>query len=550
MKKLLFTLAALFLANVAFAECALFVEDFEVKQNELGTEIVVPVKAHFSARLNAWQLDLGLPAGIQVTEAEAGADQRVTYVDQEGKERKIRPEFSGPSEINRIIAVFMDKGYWQDPNGENPNAWVPYGQIKWEGGDYNEMILLHLSISPDFKGGNIAFNTLASSTPDSRGGTIIENGDENVHFNRICHVKVENMTPPGPDPDPDTVHIEVAAPVITTTMDYANVYVSIEWPRSSGQHIYTGKYTYPRNVDTDYDIEVEAYVRANGRFLESAHTVQTIHVPSRATSPLPIADNWIVFIDIDSIEHWYKMNPDPNGEPNWSIMITLNKGGTWGDTIPFYFTVDGTPYGAETNMQLPAIGDVEQTILNPVFEGENLFYVTANYTYTFGLVFSGDEIQLIIAKGIMCGETPEKTREPIFQGDATDNGYGIATYFVNITPNEPSAIYYRVRYPDESWSEWTEFTETLDFSEEGKYCIEAYAVAENKLPSDTIDYWFVIDAYTLPTPISVDETTVSKAVADVRYFNLAGQEMPEADGITIIVTTYTDGTTTAVKVMK
>jgi len=31
---------------------------------------------------------------------------------------------------------------------------------------------------------------------------------------------------------------------------------------------------------------------------------------------------------------------------------------------------------------------------------------------------------------------------------------------------------------------------------------------------------------------------------------MAGQEMQEAHGMTIVVTTYTDGTTSAVKVMK
>ena len=48
----------------------------------------------------------------------------------------------------------------------------------------------------------------------------------------------------------------------------------------------------------------------------------------------------------------------------------------------------------------------------------------------------------------------------------------------------------------------------------------------------------------------VDELVNGKTVAGVRYFNMAGQEMQEANGITIVVTTYTDGTTSAVKVMK
>ena len=52
-------------------------------------------------------------------------------------------------------------------------------------------------------------------------------------------------------------------------------------------------------------------------------------------------------------------------------------------------------------------------------------------------------------------------------------------------------------------------------------------------------------------PISgIDEMMGGKVVAGVRYFNQAGQEMPEANGVTIVVTTYTDGTTSATKVIK
>jgi hypothetical protein len=51
-------------------------------------------------------------------------------------------------------------------------------------------------------------------------------------------------------------------------------------------------------------------------------------------------------------------------------------------------------------------------------------------------------------------------------------------------------------------------------------------------------------------PTDVEELNADKAIAGVRYFNMAGQEMQEANGMTIVVTTYTDGTTSAVKVMK
>ena len=48
----------------------------------------------------------------------------------------------------------------------------------------------------------------------------------------------------------------------------------------------------------------------------------------------------------------------------------------------------------------------------------------------------------------------------------------------------------------------------------------------------------------------VEELNADKTVAGVRYFNMAGQEMQQANGLTIVVVTYTDGTTSATKVVK
>jgi len=54
----------------------------------------------------------------------------------------------------------------------------------------------------------------------------------------------------------------------------------------------------------------------------------------------------------------------------------------------------------------------------------------------------------------------------------------------------------------------------------------------------------------LDKDVAVNELNAGKTVANVRYFNVAGQEMAQPQGMTIQVTTYTDGTTSAVKVMK
>ncbi|MBQ7205500.1 MAG: DUF2436 domain-containing protein [Muribaculaceae bacterium] len=56
--------------------------------------------------------------------------------------------------------------------------------------------------------------------------------------------------------------------------------------------------------------------------------------------------------------------------------------------------------------------------------------------------------------------------------------------------------------------------------------------------------------FTYSDVTGVNELVNGKAIAGVRYFNVAGQEMQEANGVTIVVTTYTDGTTSAAKVIK
>ena len=52
-------------------------------------------------------------------------------------------------------------------------------------------------------------------------------------------------------------------------------------------------------------------------------------------------------------------------------------------------------------------------------------------------------------------------------------------------------------------------------------------------------------------PSALNEMNVGKAIANVKYFNLAGQEMTElTDGVNLVVTTYTDGTRTTSKVIR
>ena len=148
-------------------------------------------------------------------------------------------------------------------------------------------------------------------------------------------------------------------------------------------------------------------------------------------------------------------------------------------------------------------------------------------------------------------EPTEKTDAPSSQKENyvyNDGNMYYNAYHVTLIPTEESEIWYRVGVlvdGDYVYGDWMLYTDVLTFDDEGTYMVEAYAIAPNKTESDHI--W---DGFTVSKLVDVEEILAGKAVANVRYFNMAGQEMQQANGLTIVVTTYTDGTTSALKVVK
>ena len=207
---------------------------------------------------------------------------------------------------------------------------------------------------------------------------------------------------------------------------------------------------------------------------------------------------------------------------NLLVEAKVIEGGTFGTTY-FYGVISGT--------------DLEVPEDCSIYSYQSLYSGTSTYLVDFlpMATFTYEAAQVPVVP-------TQKTGAPTFHGYTED---GIHAYFVEILETEPSVIYYRVQYPDGTWTEWAEYEEILSFEGDGKYRIEAYAVAEGKAQSEQIAYEFVVAPRT-----GIDEMVAGKEVAGVRYFNLAGQEMQEANGLTIVVTTYTDGTTSTVKVVK
>ena len=313
----------------------------------------------------------------------------------------------------------------------------------------------------------------------------------------------------------------VAPPVISTTMDDDYVYVHIEWPPyTDGERVYTGQDQYARTM-YDYEVAVTAYVREGTQWLASEETHYVVEVPS----------NWKIY-----------ETPDPEVTTNLTddqMIVTATGEGT----VTLYVTVYGSEVGMAEHYTATGQGSASYAINRGTEDIMISYYATALADGDYDEVYPGisrSEYDVVPKK-----ETPTptvKTGAPTFQGYTED---GIHGYFVEIIPTEESVIYYRVIYPDGTETDWAEYEDILSFEGDGKHRVEAYAVAEGKLPSEEIAYEFVVAPIT-----GIDELVDGKTVAGMRYFNMAGQEMSEANGLTIMVTTYTDGTTSAVKVIK
>jgi hypothetical protein len=186
-----------------------------------------------------------------------------------------------------------------------------------------------------------------------------------------------------------------------------------------------------------------------------------------------------------------------------------------------------------------------------VDENDNDIYTPScyvNYGYSGDVYSSGlssflPAIDFTYEPGTTPVEPTEKTTDPTVSAVPGDQCYTIT---ITNNVNDPDAVIY-VRIND---GEYEVYTEPIVLTEFGEYWIYTYAQTDGKLPSNEVAIKVTIDENTQPDLTAVNELNGQKAVAGVRYFNMAGQEMQQAEGLTIVVTTYTDGTTSAVKVMK
>ena len=653
MKKFLFTLAALLMTSTAFAESYLYIdaEDVVVTADDIanGTELEIPVRASFAARVSGWDFEItSLPAGITFTFAEKGADFDVTTMNARGRYQVVSATLYGAEEpFLHMLAVQGEVGYWQDPNGENPNAWVSYGVAKWEGGDYAEMLLMYAVFDENYHGGVIETLTSVASGNDARGGTVQEQGDHAKYFTHDG----------GMMEDPNPITEEPAdAPVINFAEDADGVMITIEnytecSIKVDGVEVATEA---PYYVEKIYDAAqaIVVYAKNAPEGFTPAEDTKTYDLPEKqkeqTEAPVIIVTpgdteytfgaygegTVTLYINGVEVENPYSVartdvdqvvavravahvdnqldgvfngeyvipaleTPQPYQTPDPVISTELTDEAlvitvTGEGTVTLFVQYIDNETGAITTEQYTGEG----TVVVPVARGDEDTYI--NY---YATAQANDEAIPAVTGVTYSVEVPkvEGEQPPVIDPEHQEG------WWIMLLDKNGGEVWYRLwRGSDGSYTT----TVTLDYEKYGEFYLDPNdPTTEENRPA--VPFYFVVDGtiwgsaqelqttamgesantvsnplfaneegfYTVPVgfsytlgiyvdltglrpdtdkyvycaqalPTGVDELNGEKAVAGVRYFNMAGQEMQQANGMTIVVTTYTDGTTSAVKVMK
>ena len=640
MKKFLFTLAALLMAGSLCAEEYMYIPDFEVAQDQLGTTIEVSVPAHFDAAVSAWEVWINMPEGMEITYAEQGADMTITYTKANGRSGNLTAPFYFQGAGHYITAV-ADPGYYQVDG-----AWVSYGAVKWLADDYDEMIFMEVAIAEDFKGGDITVITEPSCGTDARED--VEPCAKGQHNEKVCHVTVEGGSEPEVTEMPVITYDEETFTVSATGAGTVKLYVN-------GVEV-ANPYTFELGEEeTTYTVTATA--QEEGKEISETATLE-VTVPAAPVvvevTPKPIID---VFDDPEAQTVTVKASGYGHICIYWDDMLQAEgeEEAVW--VIPYGDDPEGEEYGVSATAQeegkevseyalatvfVPGKSGEEPPYETPAPEiitnlTDDAFVITATgegtvtlyvqyinmetgemttETYTgegaaSAVVERGEEDVYINYWAVAQADedaVPGTTaveyfvevpaKETIEPGDGHDEGVWIVTYLVDGTEfweemlpsNNDYTCIVRFSYgnygtfpydPEKSMAENDAMRPNENFyividgvrygaAEDGTLTVLGTAlsnplyegenhyvlehalgrvfnmgVARDELDPSKLYVYAAVAAYT-----ELEEMNAAKDVAGVRYFNMAGQEMQEANGVTIVVTTYTDGTTSAVKVIK
>ena len=150
---------------VAHADNNFYLDNVRIPATAVGNEITIPVKASFDTYVSIWDVQFSFPDGLTLIGLRRGNDMNLNYCDDEGVEHISQAQIVASSDKTRYIGVTSFVGVYQ------PNEYGEYdfcGNVKWNAGQYDEMMLLTLRVEEWFGGGEIIINTKTTCGLDIR----------------------------------------------------------------------------------------------------------------------------------------------------------------------------------------------------------------------------------------------------------------------------------------------------------------------------------------------------------------------------------------------
>ena len=271
MKKFLFTLAMLLMAGAAFADSYLYINKADVLTGDQKVE--VPVKAHFSEYVSAWQVTITLPDGINFDgRADVGQDMTIPYFTDRGKTANYTLSLS-QNGVGGFLAASQQEGFYK-LNG----TWTSHGAIKWAPGDYDEMIILYLEVTDAYTGGDIMITTEPMSGADPRDipKAVVDGG-------RTLPWVDEAITAAEPTLAVDN---EENPTQVTTN---GVLYYCDETMTPGAWNIVTAPYTLPEATDVEQVLHFMAYTPNDEGKNDSKFVYLTVTIPAAAQEAAPAA---------------------------------------------------------------------------------------------------------------------------------------------------------------------------------------------------------------------------------------------------------------------
>lgn len=159
--RLISVLALLLAASASQADNYFTIGENDTLSIAAGCDTVtVPVRSHFDGRVQAWNLTLTWPEGLEgIKVSEGPGMMSIPYRDSQGEEHNCNAVITASPGLTTISSIITQTAYWPSPYGGSS---LIEGKAMWEPGDYGEMFYLTFKVGKGFTSDKLAIDGMVT----------------------------------------------------------------------------------------------------------------------------------------------------------------------------------------------------------------------------------------------------------------------------------------------------------------------------------------------------------------------------------------------------